>query len=144
VCITCTKDVKVSGGIIVRIPQLKTAKEWCRRYGIKVKDGIALLYKSIDSNYKSARGGDYTPKSTPVANDWDGGKKECGGGLHFSPVPSAALEFYNKPNNRFVACPVALKDMRHPKSTDQYPNKIKAKGCCGPVWECDIEGNPIK
>jgi hypothetical protein len=34
--------------------------------------------------------------------------------------------------------------MRSPKITDQYPDKIKASGCCGPTWECDQDGEPIK
>jgi hypothetical protein len=25
----------------------------------------------------------------------------------------------------------------------EYPDKIKAKGCCGPVWEVDEDGNRI-
>ena len=26
----------------------------------------------------------------------------------------------------------------------QLPSKVKAKGCCAPVWECDIDGNPVQ
>ena len=67
---------------------------------------------------------------------------ECGGGFHFSASPQHAMEF-NLDATRFVACPVALKDMRAPKEGDEYPQKIKAAKCCGPVWEVDINGKRI-
>lgn len=37
-----------------------------------------------------------------------------------------------------------MKDIRPPKADDTYPEKIKAKGCCAPVWEVDIHGNKIE
>jgi hypothetical protein len=43
-----------------------------------------------------------------------------------------------------MACPVRLKDIRCPKPTDQYPEKVKAKGCCAAIWEVDIDGNAVK
>ncbi|MFO0919463.1 MAG: hypothetical protein U0872_14280 [Planctomycetaceae bacterium] len=65
----------------------------------------------------------YTPGSVPVAPDWDGGEKECGGGLHFSPHPVMTEEFISDPK-RFCACPVLLSDIAvHP---DGYsPQKVK-------------------
>jgi hypothetical protein len=53
-----------------------------------------------------------------------------------------ALRFHTGAT-KFVACPVRLKDIRKPHSTDEYPEKVKARGCCGPVWECDIDGNKV-
>ena len=45
------------------------------------------------------------------------------------------------PANR-VVCPVALKDIAvHPSG--RYPEKVKAKGCCGPVYEVDEDGKPV-
>jgi hypothetical protein len=42
-----------------------------------------------------------------------------------------------------MACPVALKDIVvHPDGL--YPDKIKAKGCCAPVWEVDSDGNKVE
>jgi hypothetical protein len=77
----------------------------------------------------------------PEAKDWDGMARECGGGLHFSPHPVMALEF-NTSAVKFVACPVALEDIVVHKNA-QYPQKIKAKRVCAPIWEVDREGNAI-
>jgi hypothetical protein len=39
--------------------------------------------------------------------------------------------------------PVALRDIVvHPEG--QYPEKIKAKGCCGPVWQVACNGKKIE
>ena len=39
-------------------------------------------------------------------------------------------------------CERALSDIAvHPKG--DYPQKIKAAGCCGPVVECDRNGKPL-
>ena len=78
------------------------------------------------------------PGSAPLAPDWDGGEQECGKGLHFSPVPQMTLEF-TKNAEKFVACPVALLDMAV-HADGIYPQKVKARGCCGPVYEVDIDG----
>ena len=41
-----------------------------------------------------------------------------------------------------VACPVALTDIAiHPNP--ECPDKIKARGCCAPVYEVDYRGKPI-
>ena len=62
-------------------------------------------------------------------------------GLHFSPHPKMALDF-NPTAKRFVACQVKLSDIAvHPDGS--YPQKIKAKGCCGPVVEVDRNGKPV-
>lgn len=81
------------------------------------------------------------PRSVPAAPDWDGGNRECGGGLHFSPHPRMTSEFHSEAKH-FLACPVALADMAvHPDG--QYPQKCKAAKCCAPVYEVDIDGRPI-
>ena len=134
--------VKVDGGVLIRVPVLTTTAAWCEYHGVEVKDGVVTVYKAVGANFMSPRGGAYAPGSVPVAEDWDGGKAECGGGLHFSPHAFMALEF-NTDAKRFVACPVALADMRVPQPTDSMPQKIKAKGCCAPVYEVDIDGNPV-
>lgn len=44
----------------------------------------------------------------------------------------------------FLACPVALKDIRPPQPSDTYPAKVKALGLCAPCFEVDRRGNPIQ
>jgi len=143
VAITITKgNPKVTGGHQIRVPKFDTPELWCQFYGIEIKDGVAILYKGVGDDFKSPKGTYYTPGTIPVAEDWDDGKEECGGGLHFSPRPFMTIAF-NAEAKKFVGCPVALKDIvMHPDG--EYPEKVKARGCCGPVFECDIDGNPVE
>jgi hypothetical protein len=134
---------KVDGGVLIQVPAILSAQDWCEYHGVEVADGVVVLYKALGKDFHSAHGTSYAPGSVPVAPDWDGGKAECGGGLHFSPRPTAALRFAPE-SNTFVACPVRLSDIRAPKADDSYPEKLKAKGCCAPVWQCDIDGKRIE
>jgi hypothetical protein len=135
------KGAKVKGGIVRRV-KVSTPAEWCAYYGVEVKGKVAVLFKALNEDFRSPHGIAYSPGSTPVAPDWDGGKAECGGGLHFSPCPQMAREFHESAT-RYCACPVALKDIAvHPDG--QLPQKVKAKGCCAPVWECDVDGKGIE
>ena len=133
------------GGKRVKATKPATAKAWCDQYGVAHKGGVATLYKAVDDDYSTDRarskGIFYRPGEAPVAPDWDDGKEECGGGLHFSPHPEMALEF-NTGAKRFVACSVKLKDIAvHPYG--RYPQKVKAKGLCAPVYEVDRKGRRI-
>ncbi len=135
------EKVKCRGGVQIQIPEILTANEWCDFYGVEIKRGVAILFKGVNDNFESPHGISYVPGTIPSAPDWDGGKKECGGGLHFSPSPAHTLEF-NHNATKFIACPVRVKDIVVHKNA-QYPNKIKAKSCCAPVWEVDRYGNKI-
>jgi hypothetical protein len=132
----------IEGGTVVQVPPVTTAEAWCDYYGVEVQDGIAMVYKAVNDAYRSGYDFPYTPGSIPVASDWDGGRAECGGGLHFSPTPIAAKDF-NNGATRFLACPVRLTDIRAPKANDSHPSKIKASGCCGPVVEVDLWRQPM-
>jgi hypothetical protein len=131
-----------TGGIIVTDPAILTASDWCEYHGVTVKDGVAIVYKAVRDDYKSQYGLLYPVGGSAEATDWDGGEKECGGGLHFSPSPSQAKSFDEKAT-RFLACPVALEDMRNPKEDDQYSSKIKARRICGPIIEVGWDGKPL-
>ena len=135
---------KIRGGVVIR-PKFTTttAAKWCAEHHVKVVRGVATVYKAVGEDFKSARGADYSPGTVPVAGDWDGGKSECGGGLHFSPHPMDAILF-DEDAKKFVACKVRLADMRAPNSGDKFPHKIKARGCCAPCVECDVRGNVVK
>jgi hypothetical protein len=133
----------IKGGRVQKMMTPKTAKEWCEFYGVEVKDGVAIVYKALNPDFNTQiRGFAYRPGTVPVASDWDGGRAECGGGLHFSPTPRHALAFHSGAV-KFVGCPVAIKDIAKPHKDAQYPEKIKAKGCCGPVFEVDRNGKPV-
>ena len=139
------KAKSITGGKRVKAAVPTTATKWCAHWGVKVTKGIALVFKGVDDDYSTDHARQhyifYTPGTKPQADDWDGGREECGGGLHFSPIPKMALEF-NPQATRFVACPVRLKDIS--VHTDaRYPQKIKAKGCCAPVYEVDKNGKRL-
>ena len=115
------------------------AEQWCARYGVKVVDGVAELYKAVNAGYISPHGLSYAPGTTPIAKDWDGGRVECGGGLHFSPTVGHTKNFVSDAAH-YLRCFVKLEEMRAPHENDTYPEKIKAKGCCAPCVEVDEDG----
>jgi len=134
-------EPEVEGGKVYYTDRPQTAAEWCEIYGTRVEDGVATLYKAVNNEYQSLWEFAYVPGTIPKALDWDGAERECGGGLHFCATPAVAHS-YNREATRYVACPVALADIVVVKNP-RYPDKIKAKGCCGPIWECDEDGEPM-
>ena len=81
--------VEVSGGRVTDVARFATPEEWCEYYGIEVHNGVATLYKAVDQDFNSYHGTSYLPGTGAVRPDWDGGERECGGGLHFSPRPTS-------------------------------------------------------
>lgn len=50
---------------------------------------------------------------------------------------------FNDAATKYVGCPVALADIAvHPDGC--YPEKVKARGCCAPVFEVDEDGERIQ
>ncbi len=145
--VAITKQVdhtgQIAGGVVIAVQRPTTVEDWCAFYGIPVTDGIAVLFKAVRDDYRSSHGLLYSPGTQPEAPDWDGGRDECGGGLHFSFHPSAARDFDQKAT-RFLACPVALAEIRAPKTGDAHPNKVKARRICGPIVEVDRYGKSIQ
>jgi hypothetical protein len=122
------------------LPPVSSAEEWCRVYGVEVEDGIATLFKSVNSDYTSRYGTSYAPGSLPSAPDWHEGERSCNGGLHLSPRPYLGLEFTHRVG-RFVACPVRVEDIAVGRGP--YRNKVRAKAACAPVYEVDDNGRPV-
>ena len=134
------KKSKIKGGRQLQI-RLNTPKLWCDYYGVEIKNGKALLFKGLNSNFKSERGGDYAPGTIPICGDWDGGKIECGRGYHVSPSPRHTHEFCTP--KKYVAGWVKLADMAVHEDGD-YPQKCKIHKYASPVWECDADGNLVE
>ena len=132
----------VSGGKQTRFEQASTAAEWCDLYGVKPTNGVVTLYKAVSDSYESSKGFYYKPGSTPTAPDWDGGKQECGCGLHFVPRPAMGLR-YNNSATKFIACPVRLEDIVVHLDAE-YPDKVKAARTCGECWEVDLDGEKVE
>jgi hypothetical protein len=142
VAVTIHGHPTVRGGVKIRPKNPSDVGEWLEYFDVRVTRGVAILYKAVGDDFKSAYGTSYAPGSTPSAADWDGGKAECGGGLHFCPCPVLALTF-NQDATRFVGCPVRVDEIAFRKNAS-YPTKVKAPRVCAPVWECDINGNRIE
>ena len=139
------RHAKVSGGVLIEVPKLTTAQEWCDYYGAEVKRGVAMLYKAVDDDYATnhsrAAGIFYKPGTSPQVPDWDGGVAECGGGLHFSPHAFMARRF-NDAATKYVACPVKVSEIVvHPDAS--MPDKVKAPRVFGKVYECNQDGKKL-
>jgi len=136
---------KVVGGVQIQLPTITTAAEWCDFYGVSTDAEVVTLYKVVDREFRSSHGFSYVPGTTPEAPDWDGGERECGGGLHFAPSTFHADRWAAPgwwPHQRYVACPVLLSDIVVHKNA-QFPDKVKAPRCAGPVYEVDRNGQPV-
>jgi hypothetical protein len=139
------QKVKVKGGVHIKIPEIATAKEWCDYYGVEIKKGVAMLYKGVDEDYSTSnarpKGIFYKPGEAPIAPDWDDGKQECGGGLHFSPTAGHTLAF-NSAAKHFIACPIKVSQIKVHKNA-KYPDKVKAPRLCAPCFEVDRDGKRV-
>ena len=133
---------QIVGGVLIKVPKPTTPLEWCAFYGGKIEGEVAILYKAVRDDYRSAHGMLYAPGTTPEAPDWDGGLAECGGGLHFTADPIIAKINFDSDATRFVACPVALADIVvHPNP--EYPFKVKARRVAAPIYEVDRYGRRV-
>jgi hypothetical protein len=141
ICILGGKPQIEGGGFIVYVDR-STPTAWCDYYGVDHTEEHALIFKGVRDGFNSQRGTNYSPGTSPEAADWDGGVKECGGGLHFSPCPGMTREFDDQAVH-YLACPVRLDEMAvHPDG--EYPQKCKAKRVASPCWEVDINGKAMK
>ena len=131
---------KITGGVLIVIPELKTAQDWCDYYGVEVKRGTATVFKAVDDDYSTIqarpRGIFYAPGSKPKCTDWNS-MPECGGGLHASPRPLMARR-YNEGATRYVACPVKLAEIV------VIDDKVKVPRIAGAVYEVDEDGERLK
>jgi len=133
--------VKAIGGVQIDYLPPQNLAEWMEEYDIKVADGVAIVYKAVGSDFKSERGGDYTPGTCPECDHWDT-SDECGGGLHVCGTPFHALSFYADAK-RFVALPVAVDSIAH-WPNGEYPTKVKVPRVVAPgCYEVDIDGKRI-
>jgi hypothetical protein len=130
----------VTGGVLIDIPPIESAQDFCDFYGLKPSRGAVVLFKLVDDSYVSGYGASYRPGEKTIAPDWDGGLNCCGSGLHFSPRPFMARRYSS--GSRFVACRVRLADMVPITSHDGASDKCKAKACTV-LFECDEDGIEI-
>jgi hypothetical protein len=117
----------------------RSAEQWCELNGVEASDGVAVLFKAVDAEFRSDHGLSYAPGTRPAAPDWDA-TDECGGGLHLVARPFHALEYALQPR-RYVACPVRLEDVALVRPA--HGTKVKARRACAPAYEVSEEGDPL-
>lgn len=61
----------VTGGVLIDVPEIKTAQDFIDFYGLEVKRDWATVYKLVDADFKSGHGAVYTPGTTTSCPDWD-------------------------------------------------------------------------
>jgi hypothetical protein len=136
--------VTVCGGVVIDIAALDLTDPatWADYEGVNVRDGVAVVYKATSPELMAGQRNTpthYAIGSTVVAGDWDPGPWR-GNGLHFSPHPRLAAEYYqgHEPRDqvRYLACEIDI--------TDAVPlgDKIKSESC-RVLHEVDINGAPI-
>ncbi|MHB1950199.1 MAG: DUF7666 domain-containing protein [Acidiferrobacteraceae bacterium] len=129
---------KVTGGVLVQVPEIRTPDEFVAYYGLKPSRGTVTLYKLVDDEFVSAHGTSYRPGEKPVAADWQP-TDACGNGLHFSPRPFMADRYSS--GSRYVACRVKVADIV--VITGMVgADKCKARACMV-LFECDADGKRI-
>ena len=111
----------------------------CGGRGGVVKVSVATLYKAVNDRWTTDRGFDYSPGALPTCPDWQD-NNTCGGGLHFSPTPAAALA-YHREATRFVAVGVAVETLRPILAN---PPKAKAPVVVRACVEVDINGAEVQ
>jgi hypothetical protein len=137
-------QAKVDGGIQITPPDTTTGAAWCEFYGVPVTEGVAVLYKAVQDDWRGTMKTTvtYRPGEIPAAPDWDGGKAECGGGLHFFAHPWEGSKWCDG-YKHILACPVKVNELSAKGQSAQYPDKVKAPRVCEPVFEVDVDGKRI-
>jgi hypothetical protein len=134
---------KVDGGVVIDLTKLDltTTADWADYHGVKTVDGHLIVYKAVDADLNSGRGFHYPIGATVAAPDWNAGDF-CGAGLHFSPTPAQARDYFPDAA-RFLECAVNVADASVIGGTDTYSTpKLKARSV-RVLREVDVHGDPL-
>ena len=134
-----SEQVSVEGGTQILVEPTKTIspKQWCAVNIVTVDDdGMAHLYKAVDENGRSPRGGLYIVGDTTDDTEHWLDSRKCGRGLHASPTPKIAREYFKEAARFFeVTCPIG--DLRPIDNTKCKAPRLHV------LREVDIDGNPL-
>ena len=102
----------IEGGVLIDVTNLdeNDVAQWAAYHGAKSSEGSLVLYKAVDADLESERGFAYPIGETVEAPDWRA-DNTCGGGLHLSPSPSCARQYFPSAT-RFLRCEVDPADVR--------------------------------
>jgi hypothetical protein len=129
-------NVKLPGAVLLRTPEsIETVEDWIDYYGCEqAKRGSVVVFKCVDDTLRSHYKTLYEVGEEVKCADWSSAP-ECGGGLHFSPSPSAAQRYSNG-GSRFLACSVRVKDIV------LLGDKLKTPSC-KVLYEVDWDGKRV-
>jgi hypothetical protein len=138
----------VTGGVVINVTELdRTDPEtWAAYHGAELvakpkKAKELIVYKAVDKDLKSGRGFPYPIGATVTDPNWKPGDF-CGNGLHFSPHPWQAREYFTSAT-RFLKVAVRVKDVSVIDGDTGDVPKLKARA--GRVLgEVDIDGRDVR
>ena len=117
--------VSVGAMVSVTDRMISGLAPWAAAYGCeRAPDGRLRLYKWVGCDGYSSHGFRYVVGSVE-APDWDAdGARDCGGGLHACASLRDALGYHGSVGHA-VEILVADEDVRSPRPTDNYPDKLR-------------------
>ena len=126
--------VNLPGAVILKTPKdVESLEDWIDYYGLKGTRAKIVVFKLVHDDLQSEHGALYEIGTKVTAECWSS-EPFCGGGLHFSPSPSATHR-YGK-GTRYLRCEVLRKDVV------LLGDKLKAKAC-KVICEVDVDGEPL-
>jgi len=92
---------------------------------LKEEDKSIILYKIVNNDYCDFYTGTikYEVGKETICHDWSNEDKECGNGLHLSPIPEFAMEYHQ---GKILKCKVRLEDIKV-YSKCNFANKVRCK-----------------
>lgn len=132
----------VSGGVVVDLTKLDPLNlaDWAEYHGAEIVVEGMIVYKAVDANLRSGLGFAYPIGETLDCPDWNP-LPVCGGGLHFSPHPAQARDYYPDAT-RFLKCLVPVDDLVIIDGADNMTPKLKAR-TARVLCEVDVYGQEI-
>lgn len=128
-----SQRVTLTGGVVIDMTKVDATvlADWSDLTGVQPdSDGFLTVYKAVNDDLLSGYGFQYSIGETVTDPKWRD-DHDCGGGLHFSPTPRAAKEYFTSAT-RFLECRVAVADVRCIDSS-----KLKARSAAV-VREVDL------
>jgi len=143
-----TKKAKTATIITPKKAAKVTAGSWLAAHGIDRSSAkTTILFKRVSVDFKTQEvepnETQWNVGTTVTHPAWEPSVQECGAGkFHACPRPYFADEFRSKPDDRYIAIEIAVKDLYAWPKNPNYPHKIAfRKGKV--LFECDKFGLKI-
>jgi hypothetical protein len=123
--------VRIDGGVVIDVTSVDRTnpKGWRKYHGVASigtgADRELIVYKAVDKDLKSGRGFPYPIGETVTDPNWRAGDF-CGNGLHFSPSPVHASEYFREAT-RFLKVAVKVSEVSIIDGNSLCAPKLKAR-----------------